>query len=319
MKQYFHGAGKEGPYFEGWYFKCRTGAGRTVALIPAYHIDRENRPSASLQVISEAGTWWAEYPQGAFSAASGSLRVQVGANTFSENGLSLDIQQPGCSLRGKLDFGPFLPLRTDIMGPFRFFPNMECAHGVLSMAHTLQGRLTLNGETLDFDGGTGYIETDRGRGFPRAYLWAQGAFPEGSFMLSVAEIPILGIRFTGCICAVMHRGQEYRLATYRGAGVARWSENGAVIRQGRYRLEVEALDRQPQPLRAPTGGAMERTIHESLQGNLRCRLWRGDTCLLDRTDPGGSFEYAGGEHSRENTPGADRRPAAGLPEADGEG
>ena len=68
-----------------------------------------------------------------------------------------------------------------------FLPGMECSHGVISMTHALEGALSINGRTLDFTGGTGYIETDRGRSFPHAYLWAQCAWGSHSgFMLSAA-------------------------------------------------------------------------------------------------------------------------------------
>ena len=55
------------------------------------------------------------------------------------------------------------------MGPFRFIAGMECSHGVISMMHSLEGTIEINGEIVDFSGGTGYIETDRGRSFPSAY------------------------------------------------------------------------------------------------------------------------------------------------------
>lgn len=292
MKRYFHGKGKNGPYFEGWYFKCRTKDGKSLALIPAFHADSKNRCSASLQVIADSGTWWIEYPAEQFFAAEPDFYIQVGANIFSEAGLSINIDQPGISLHGKLEFGPFQSLKSDIMGPFRFLSHMECAHGVISMSQTLQGELTLNGAVYDFDGGTGYIETDRGRAFPSTYLWAQGSFPCGDLMLSVATIPLAGICFTGCICSLIHNGREYRLATYRGVKVERWSDHGALLRQGKYRLEIQVPDQQPQPLRAPADGEMGRTIHESLCAKLRCRFWKGDTLLLNQTDLGGSFEYA---------------------------
>ena len=86
------------------------------------------------------------------------------------------------------------------------------------------------------------METDRGRSFPSAYLWTQCAWREArcsSLMLSIADIPLAGVSFTGCICAVLYNGREYRLATYRGARVERWSADGAQIRQGIYRLEAE--------------------------------------------------------------------------------
>lgn len=292
LRSCFHGTNKAGPYFEGWYFKCQTGDGKTIGLIPAFHIDSANRRSASLQVIADSGSWWLEYPDTAFSGSRSQLQIQVGPNTFSETGIGLEIAQKGLCAHGKLDFGPFLPLRSDIMGPFRFLSNMECSHGVISMTHAVQGTLTLNGAVYDFTGGTGYIETDRGRAFPHTYLWAQCSFPCGNLMLSVADIPLGRICFTGCICALLHNGKEYRLATYRGVRVERWSDQGALIRQGKYRLEVDVLDKKPLPLRAPVSGTMTRTIHESLCSQLRCRFWIGDTLVFDQTDHGGSFEYA---------------------------
>lgn len=295
LNKYFNGRGKTGPFFEGWYFKCQTKAGKAIALIPAFHITSGNQKSASLQVIADSGAWWLEYPAETFSASRAQFRIQIGPAAFSEAGISLEVEQPGITLHGRLSFGSFLPLKSDIMGPFRFLPNMECSHGVISMTHSLQGMLTLNTEILDFTGGTGYIETDRGRAFPSAYLWAQCSWPCGSLMLSVAMIPLAGVRFTGCICALIYDGKEYRMATYRGVKVERWSGDGALIRQGKYRLEVALLEEQPQPLRAPVNGAMGRTIHESLCAKLRCRFWNGDTLLLDRTDCTGSFEYSNPE------------------------
>lgn len=295
MKKYYHGAGRRGPYFEGWYLKYQAREGAALALIPALHIDGEGRRSASLQVLTDRGSWWLEYPGTEFQASEKQFQVRVGQNIFNDTGAWLHIQREGLSLHGVLRSGPFTPLRSDIMGPFRFLPGMECAHGVLSMGHPLEGTLMLNGECLDFSGGTGYVETDRGRSFPSAYLWAQCAWggpADSGLMLAVASVPFAAGRFTGCICAVRHEGREYRLATYRGARVERWSAAGAVVRQGKYRLSVELPEGRGHPLRAPAEGVMGRTIHESLRASLRCRLWAGETLLLDHTGPWASFEYA---------------------------
>ena len=58
--RYFHGAARQRPYFEGWYLKCRTAEGAAIALIPAYHADGAGRRSASLQVITDSGSWWVD-------------------------------------------------------------------------------------------------------------------------------------------------------------------------------------------------------------------------------------------------------------------
>ena len=296
--KYFHGDNRRSRYFEGWYLKHQTKDGHSLALIPAFHIDDHGRRSASLQVVTDRDAWWLEYPDTEFQAAEKQFQIRVGACRFHEAGILVEIEENGLSLHGSLRYGAFTPLKSDIMGPFRFFADMECAHGVISMGHTLEGQLMLNGETLDFSGGMGYMETDRGRSFPSAYLWTQcswTAHGRSSLMLSIATIPLPIGGFTGCICAVFHRGREYRLATYRGAKIEHWSRQGAVIRQGNYQLEVNLLNENRRPLRAPVAGNMSRTIHESLCAAVRYRLLYDERIVFEHTDPYASFEFADGE------------------------
>lgn len=292
MKQYFYGEKKSGPYFEGWYFKCQAQDGRTLALIPAMHIGEDQKKNVSLQVITEAASWWLEYPVSSFAASQDALNIRIGGNIFSEDGLLLDIEQEGLSLRGRVSFGPLHSLRSDIMGPFRWLSNMECTHCVISMGHSLQGQMELNGCVLDLSGGTGYIEADRGRSFPSAYLWTQCLWEGCSLMLSIAVIPLGKLHFTGCICAIVVNGQEYRIATYRGVRIQSWSSKGAVLIQGKYRLEVQLFNQKVQPLRAPADGNMSRTIRESLCAKVRYRFWRDGELLIDHTDTHAGFEYA---------------------------
>ena len=295
MTRFFTGTKETGPYFEGWYWKHQTPQGQTLALIPAFHIDGGGRRTASLQVISNDKSWWLEYPEDQLRVSRQPLQIQIGQSRFRTEGIDLHIRQDGLSLHGLLRYGPFTALRSDIMGPFRLFAGMQCSHGVVSMGHSLEGALELNGERLDFTNGIGYIETDRGRSFPSAYLWTQCAWNRAelsSLMLAIATIPLPVGGFTGCICSVFYGGREYRLATYRGARIEAWSSSGAVIRQGKYRLEAELLNERRQPLRAPVEGRMERTIHESLRAEVRCRFWRGKELLFQHTDPNASFEYS---------------------------
>ena len=181
------------------------------------------------------------------------------------------------------------------MGPFRIFAGMQCSHGVASMRHFLEGSLCLNGEIIDFSDGVGYIETDRGRSFPDVYLWTQcvwGGPEDGSVMLAAASVPLPVGSFTGCICAIFHRGREYRLATYLGARLEKWSSSEAVVRQGKYRFSAALLDGQSQPLLAPAEGGMGRTVRESLCAAVRYCFWSGKELLFQHTDQCASFEYS---------------------------
>lgn len=301
--KFFYGTRQKGPYFEGWYLKHQSRDGQSLALIPAFHIDGRGRRSASLQVITDSSSWWLEYPDTQFRAAENRFLVQLGPSRFGCRGIWLCIQREDLLLRGILDYGPFTPLRRDIMGPFRLFSGMQCSHSVLSMGHPLEGTLELNGKILDFSGGLGYIEGDRGRSFPSAYLWTQclwGPPSSGSLMLAIAAVPTPVGSFTGCICSVLYHGREYRLATYRGAKIVTWSSTGAVLRQGRYRLAAELLGGRGQVLRAPVEGSMRRTVRESLRADVRYRFWEGERLIFEHTGCRASFEYS------ESGPGAGR-------------
>lgn len=94
-------------------------------------------------------------PRHGLPGSQGVFQVWLGGNLFNRKGVWLDLRAPGLTLRGEVRYGPFTPLKSDIMGPFRFLPAMECSHGVLSMGHRLEGGLTLNGRELVFDGGHG--------------------------------------------------------------------------------------------------------------------------------------------------------------------
>ncbi len=264
-----------------------------IALIPAVHREAEGVCTASLQVITDHTSYVLEVPLEGSSFGREGGALQVGQSRFSPAGVRLQIVEKGLEVRGELRYGPLTALRWDIMGPFRLAePLMQCYHGVLSLRHGLSGQLAVNGKTLNFDGGTGYIETDRGRSFPRDYLWTQCNWEDSCVMLSVAEIPFLLGRFKGCICAIFHAGREYRLATYLGCRILRYGARGAEVRQGSYRLVVERLSDGGCPLRAPSQGAMKRIIRESLATLVRYRFWRGNQLILDHTDSAASYEYA---------------------------
>ena len=118
---FFLSAKGTGPYFEGWYFKHQNTQGQTLALIPAYHIDKEGCRTASLQIISKDQSWRLEYPASQLQISRQSFQVQIGQSSFGEQGIDLHILQDGLSLRGVLRYGPFTALQSDIMGPFQFF------------------------------------------------------------------------------------------------------------------------------------------------------------------------------------------------------
>ena len=276
--------------FKGWYFKHQCN-GETLAFIPG-----KAKSGAFVQMIGDHGSRYFSVPE---------LRVEkrviyAGGCTFSQSGMT--IRLPG--VRGSVLYGPLTTLASPIMGPFHYLP-MECHHDVISMGHSLRGSLTVDGREIVFDGGTGYIESDSGTSFPSAYLWLQcNAFSEPcSVMLSIADIPFAGLRFRGCICAIVYRGREYRLATYRGVRILAAGEEYLSLAQGKLTLQIHVVCPGPgHTLRSPVRGRMQGAIRESNHAHARFLLWEGADKVLDLESESAGFEYVDVTDHRDTHP-----------------
>ncbi len=254
-------------FFKGWYFKHRTGEA-VFAAIPGYAIDERGNKEAFIQTISNGHARYFSFPHDRLWVREDALMIRIGDNRFSREGMSLALD----GVRAEFRYGPITPLAGgDIMGPFRHVPFMECFHGVVSLRHAVDGYAQLEGEKILFDGGSGYIEMDWGRSFPRRWVWMEcHDFEEradASLMLAVAEIPFLGARFTGIIGVVTLGGEQRRIATYRLARIAGERESPGryqvEVKQGKLALTADVNYREGCELRAPMMGKMSRLITEA--------------------------------------------------------
>lgn len=142
-----------------------------------------------------------------------------------------------------------------------------------------------------FQDAFGYWEGDQGCSFPKEYVWTQCGFPDGSLMLSVADVPVAGFHFRGVIGVVLWKGREYRLATYLGARAVQ-AQNGKLrIVQGDLELEARLLEGVKRPLKAPANGDMTRTIHESAACQAFYRFRKGERIFFSFKTDRASFEY----------------------------
>lgn len=203
----------------------------------------------------------------------------------------MDTQASDCSAKGSISFGSFTPIQYDIMGPFQYVPIMQCRHSVYSMHHSVDGKIHINGTPYIFQNSIGYIEGDRGHSFPKEYVWTQCSFPDGALMLSVADIPFCGFRFTGDIGVVLLRGKEYRLATYLGAKSVKITPEEIIIRQDAFSLTVKPQAQSGHLLRAPVDGAMIRTIHEHPSCKVYYCFEENGSPLLEFRAQNAAFEY----------------------------
>lgn len=274
-------------YFKGWYFKCSS-KNKTIAFIPAFH-SRNNNETASLQIITDENSYNLSFPFLEYSEKP--LYIRIGNNVFSENGIIINIKSDKLTVKGNLQFGKFSPIGYDIMGPFKYIPFMQCRHSVYSMRHQVSGNLTVNNQYINFQSGIGYMEGDCGTSFPSRYIWTQCFFSSGSLMLSAADIPILGLNFTGIIGVIYLNGKEYRIATYLGAKICEIDGSSITVVQGSYKLNAKLIKNNAHSLAAPDNGKMNRIIHESASCKAYYKFSYKNKILCEFISDRASFEF----------------------------
>lgn len=274
-------------HFKGMYFKCGDKT-QTVAFIPSVHY-YGGKYRAFLQIITDNSAYQISFSD--IKITEKPLFIKIGGNLLCKYGIKLNINTKELNIQGKLKFGKLTPIGYDIMGPFKYIPLMQCRHRVYSMAHRVDGKITINGQQYKFNNGIGYIEGDRGNSFPKRYVWTQCNFSGGSIMLSAADIPLFGLCFTGTICVVMLNGKEYRIATYLGAKLKHIGENSITVSQGKLELTARLIKKNAHPLSAPVNGEMSRTIHESASCSAYYRFSVNGKTVCEFTSDRASFEF----------------------------
>ena len=283
----FHGHGRRGGYFEGWYVKS-VSADRSQrwAVIPG--VFRGSGPGgaadeAFVQVLDglTGRSWYHRYPTDEFEASDRRFEVRVGPNRFDTSGATLDVPQ----LRGRLTFAtPLDPwpvtLRSPgIMGWYGLVPFMECFHGIVSFGHGLSGTVEVEGTPVSFDGGRGYIEKDWGQAFPAGYVWLASnhleSHPDASLIASVAIIPWLRGSFRGFIAGLTHSGRLHRWTTYNGTRETHLAIDDDrvtwALRGPDGTLELEAVRVRGGLLHAPLRTAMHERVEETLDSRVAVR------------------------------------------------
>lgn len=276
-------------YFEGLYLKHQN-LSQTLALIPSLHRSKNGGVSGSLQVITENNSWQSHFDNIKLDMQNNSFELIIGKNCFTDRGCSLSVCENGLSLTGHLRYGLLHPLKHPIMGYFRHLPFLQCEHFIFSMFHTVNGEVNLNGREYIFQNGTGYIEGDRGRSFPRKYIWTQ--FNNGGFsiVMAAATVPVFKTTINGCFASILYRGKEIRLATYLGARIICADNRKLSIWQKDIVLTAELLENLPHPLLAPENGCMERWIYENAACKVRYQMWKKGTKMFEIVKDRAGFE-----------------------------
>ena len=313
----FQGVGRTKAYFEGWYFKQslfdkKNHTQRTIAIIPGISWDANGAGHAFIQTIDskDGSSTYFRFPIQAFSFQDKPFSIHIEKNSFSTEGLHVDLQDDRLSIVADLSFHQLTPIKN-IMGPYKYVPFMECNHGIISMYHEVRGHITLvrenqEGDRLTLAPGIGYIEKDWGRSMPSSWIWINAINFEGtagpvSFFFSLAKVPWQSRHFNGFITVLYVNGREYRFATYRKGHIDLLEYQGGILRillsDNRYKVEILVRTSEAGELLAPVQGAMDRRIGECnnawVRVVIKAKHKMTDAPLFDGIATGSGVELVG--------------------------
>ena len=279
----YHGWGKTHSYFEGWYFKVIDHSEKKAfAFIPGIAMDETGNRQGFIQILDgkKNSAIYRQFDYKDFFPAPGKFEVRILDNFFSENKIRINLPE----VTGEIHFTdnvqwPKPWYSPGIMGPYSFAPFMECYHGIVSMDHSISGRLEIEGKTCNFDNGRGYIEKDWGRSFPSAYVWMQtNHFSETgvSLIASVAKIPWIRKSFTGFIAGLWIHDRLIKLTTYNRTRLRKCFVDTRkvemVMENSFYRIEIEVKRNHATALASPIQGFMDGRIEESMTSEVSVNL-----------------------------------------------
>lgn len=277
----FKGAGKRKNYFEGWYLKFMVGDNMTVSLITSIH-KSDDRLTGNLQIIISDGDHIKamdyQYEEHEVRINDNPFELVLGSSVFNEEVVEVNIDE------FYLHAEPLklLEYTDDVMGPFRFFSNLPCNHGLCVIDGKVELKMISGSENTESEASF-YMEKDWGVTFPEKYTWAQCSFPEdkASFFLSMALVPLksrmVSLTFPGMISVLLYKGKTYSFATYKLSYVKTGEMDGVVeITLANPDIFVHARIKPGATVKlsSPREGMMEDFIEESLSSEIHLGIKR---------------------------------------------
>lgn len=151
----FQGRGKKKDYFEGWYFKSVSNDEKIAyTIIAGLSITKTLNNSHSFVMFVDAHNkdlHYYQYPLSSFWANKEKFEIKIGKNSFSLNNIILDMDNGQTKINAQMKFENIIPwpvkrFSQGVMGIYAFIPFLECYHGVLSLNHSINGYVEINGK-----------------------------------------------------------------------------------------------------------------------------------------------------------------------------
>lgn len=169
------------------------------------------------------------------------------------------------------------------MGFYNYFNFMQCYSQVCAVDMDLNGSLCINGKTINFSGGKGYIEKNWGKAFPYSWIWIQSncfSTKSAALTCSIGHVPFFTGSFKGFLIGLYIDSNFYTFSTINRSKLhieIKSSDVIITVVNSKYKLTLTTRHDKTKfmLLYGPRDGKMIPLVNENLLGEV-------DLVLKDR-------------------------------------
>ncbi len=276
-------------FFEGYFIKCCNKTDQVI-IIPCFEANAQGEVNASIQILTHGKSIYAPFTTRNFTVAKNYFNVQIADNEFNNRGVKLDFTSGEHTVKGKLSFGDFSPIKPtryapNIMGPFSYLKFMDCYHFVISTGHLVSGEIEIDGKVFTFENDSCYIEGDYGKGFPDEWFFCQGNCfgTKTSAMIAIAKLK--KPKMTGLIGFVKdeNSGLDLVLGTYYLTKIKEFKKTPTghklKLYHGDYTIYAETNITARERVLAPNRGRLVKYVNEATEGTMALEVYKRDKLM----------------------------------------
>lgn len=302
----FQGNSRKHPHFETWRAKFVT-ANHNQSILFTISVCYGDNPTCDIQIQdgNTGETTIIEVSTEEFFASKNELDVSIGKCRLTAKGLSLDFCSGNTKLCGSLQFSKFEKypkalLSPGIMGPLSFNPFMPVHHAIISLNHTVNGDITINGKLYNLQEAKGYIEKSWGRFYPKSWVMIQCHtfnVENTSFFFVAAPAALQNKTIQGMLCFLKTGDKIYNLSMYKGAKIENVSRNKRLffleVTCNDIRFDATIIPRTYGSLKVPSPETKEWIMHECLNATLHLNVYKDGEKILTAEGEQTSFDLVG--------------------------
>jgi tocopherol cyclase len=304
--EFFHSRKNKRIYFENWLFKLVSEDRNSVlVIIPVLELGSNQRCYVEFMDGISGETCVAYFDLSELFASKTEMNFKFEDTTFSKKGISLNINRKGLLASGRIEFGEFMKypsrgIKRNLMSYFSFLPFQHLYYAVISMQHKINGSITMNKHTFNFDNGTGFIEKTWGKYYPKSWLYIgcnTFTVPDTYFLITVSTVNLGFTKILGNVGYFYYKGKLINLGFYTKTKFTKFDHQGKILlvelTKGEHRIEITLIPRNKGKIKIPSA-TENRYVFESADSTLHLNYYVHNDLILSTEGEHAEYDFMEG-------------------------